>query len=125
MSVLMDSLVLVEGSGYFIWHSSPIPGTGPFSLEVDSPLPSGFAATLSGSTISILGTVPVGLTGNWPIAFKTTDSLAAVLRFILPMSFLPAQEAVRAIVDGPSAAQGSFYYALCGGPLCLESTYGQ
>jgi hypothetical protein len=125
MSIYDDKLLLVEGSGYFSWDSSPIPGVAAFVLEIQSPMPPGIAVTISSGKLHFFGTPPIGCTGNWPVRLAIIDSLLSVVDLLFPIVFSPAQAAFQAIVDDPSVAQNAFYYALCGGPLCQESTYGQ
>lgn len=124
MSIFTDKLVLIEGSGSFSWKSSPVSDDWPLSIQVLSPLPPGIFVIAFGARLQFFGVAQAGITGNWPVRLRVTDSVAAVFDLTFPIEFLPASAPPASSVNAPALAQGAFYYALCGGPLCKESANG-
>ena len=125
MPLLTDSVSIVEGASGFSWLSSTIPGTAPFTAAVLSPMIPGLALVVSGSQLQLFGSLPFGITGNWPLMAQVTDAAAVVTTFALPVEITPAWELDANAIDDYSVSLGQFYYALMGGPLRQEMLGGQ
>ena len=125
MSLLTDSVSLVEGVSGFSWLSSTIVGAAPFTAAVLSPMIPGLALVVSGSQLQLFGSLPFGVTGAWPLLVQVTDHAAVVTTFVLPVEIIPAWELDPDEIDAYSGSLGEFYYALMGGPLRQEMLGGQ
>jgi len=106
---------------YSSWQSPPFDGSGAFTFDVRSELPSGLTLVMQGDRIAIFGTAASGSAGLYPIVVDVTDGVSTTrMTVVLDLQVLSAWNPPVETIPDASMALGDYYYQIAGGPVRKE-----
>ena len=106
---------------YSSWESPAFEGSGAFTYDVRSSLPSGLSLVMQGGRIVIFGTAASGSAGLYPVTVDVTDGLSTTrMTLMLNLQVLSAWNPPVETIPDASMALGDYYYQIAGGPVRKE-----